>query len=587
MRRPTHAALPPLPLLLLLATTCCVGGCLAAAHRRALDEAALRSGPPPTAMVREVPRKGEGAAQAYTVAAEGEDKGWEPIRIVVSMEDLSDASKYCTKEGEKKPDFRGQELPCAKKEVLTADWNKTLVNEVIPVALKLHAERLLVRRLKTPLKVPKFTEKHGLCQHFKVPEGHQSAGVENADMVLYVAARSNYGEWGLPCAFGTDGRPIAGALNLLPSPQLSVMHSARVAAHAIAYALGFDAKQMKDHKMLTTVSAVRGGSSPVTVVSSPVTLNKTKAHYGCDKLQGMELQDCDGAKDCHLSLRNAKDELMSGLGGITAGYYTALTMAMFEDLGYYKAVWGMEEPMAWGRGAGCDFLEKPCSDKSPAEHPGMFCDKKTEKSFRCTSNRQAIGQCGQNVAEGGANPKETCSVFFPSDDGVPEVFCTVEGSNAPPGSLHGGGSWCLDAEPLEARSKATDKDYTEVHAVCAGVQCEAGKVKVKYLGSDAWQECPEGKFITPKSAHFKDGGKIKCPKYEEVCTIAANGSSLVKLSSPDKDGKKDDKDGKKDDKDGKKDGKDGKKDGQEGSAAVLSSLLVLATVTAAAAVVPL
>ncbi|RNF18129.1 surface protease GP63, partial [Trypanosoma conorhini] len=92
MRRPLRAALPLL--LLLLATTCCAGGCLAAAHRRALDEAAMKSGPPPTAMVREVPRKGEGAAQAYTVAAAGEGKEWEPIRIVVSMEDLSDASKY-------------------------------------------------------------------------------------------------------------------------------------------------------------------------------------------------------------------------------------------------------------------------------------------------------------------------------------------------------------------------------------------------------------------------------------------------------------------------------------------------------------
>ncbi|RNF00132.1 surface protease GP63, partial [Trypanosoma conorhini] len=543
MRRPLRAALPLL--LLLLATTCCAVGCLAAAHRRAFDEAALKSGPLPTAMVREVPRKGEGAAQAYTVAAAGEGKEWEPIRIVVSMEDLSDASKYCTKADEKKPDFRGKESECKKEEVLTADWNKTLVNEVIPVALKLHAERLLVQRLKAPLKVPKFTEEHGLCQHFKVPEGHQGAGVENADMVLYVAARSTYGAWGLPCAFGTDGRPIAGALHLLPSKQLSAMHSARVAAHAIAYALGFDAKQMKKHSMLTTVSDLRGGSSPVTVVKSAVTLNKTKAHYGCDKLQGMELQDCDGAKDCHLSLRNAKDELMSELGGHTAGYYTALTMAMFEDLGYYKAVWGMEEPMAWGRGVGCDFLEKPCSDKSPTEHPGMFCDKKTEKSLRCTSNRQAIGQCEFNVAEVGGNPKETCYAFFPPSEQLSKLLCTVEGTSPQPGSLHGGGSWCLDAEKLEAKSKTSDEDYTEVHAVCAGVQCEAGKVKVKYIGSEAWQECPEGKFVTPKSAYFKDGGKIKCPKYEEVCTIAANGSSLVKPSPADKDVKKADTDSKK------------------------------------------
>ncbi|RNE99314.1 surface protease GP63, partial [Trypanosoma conorhini] len=186
------------------------------------------------------------------------------------------------------------------------------------------------------------------------------------------------------------------------------------------------------------------------------------------------------------------------------------------------------------------------------------------KTLRCTSNRQAIGQCDMNVAAGDAGEEEACSVFSIPSGAAPELLCTVEGSNPQPGSLNGGGSWCLDAEPLEARSKTTEDDYTKVHAVCAGVQCEAGKVKVKYVGGDAWQECPEGKFITPKSAHFKDGGKIKCPKYEEVCTIAANGSSLVKLSSADKDNKKADKDNKKADTDGKKGGHDGKKDDKDG-----------------------
>ncbi|RNF05692.1 surface protease GP63 [Trypanosoma conorhini] len=577
MRRPTHAALPP---LLLLLTTCCVGGCLAAAHRRALDEAALRSGPPPTAVVREVPRKGEGATQAYTVAAEGEDKDWEPIRIVVSMEDLSDASKYCTAKGEEKSDFKGSTEVCSLHDILSVDKNITLVEEVLPAAVRLHAERLLVQRMNAPLKVPKFTEKHGLCQYFKVSQVHQATGIANADMVLYVAAGADVETWAVPCASGDHGRPVAGALHVMPSQLLRVMSASRIAAHAIARALGFNVEEMKRLHMLEQVHGVRGNDVPTTLVNSTRTVREMRKHYKCDSLTGMELQKNDyGTVQPFWLSRNAKDELMSGLGGITAGYYTALTMAVFEDLGYYKAVWGMEEPMAWGRGAGCDFLKKPCSDKSPAEHPGMFCNNKTEgKTLRCTSNRQAIGQCGPNIGtSGGVKAPETCFLVGPSKATDKElgVICAEKSGGSHPGSIIGRGSWCLDAEPLEARSKATDKDYTEVHAVCAGVQCEAGKVKVKYLGSDAWQECPEGKFITPKSAYFKDGGKIKCPKYEEVCTIAANGGSFGKPSSTDKDGKNVDK--------------DGKKGGHDGSAvvAVLSSLLVLATVTAAAAVVPL
>ncbi|EKG08449.1 surface protease GP63, putative, partial [Trypanosoma cruzi] len=66
-----------------------------------------------------------------------------------------------------------------------------------------------------------------------------------------------------------------------------------------------------------------------------------------------------------------------------------------------------------------------------------------------------------------------------------------------------------------------------VKGVCAQVLCEEGTVKVKYLGSSDFQPCPEDTQITVKLNGFEHDGKIKCPKYGEVCTIAANGSSIV------------------------------------------------------------
>ncbi|RNE97131.1 surface protease GP63 [Trypanosoma rangeli] len=536
------------------------GGCLAAAHPRAFDEVLWESGRPPTAMVRELPRKGQGATQAYTVATKAEDNsGWAPIRIAVSTEDLKDINKYCTKEGETKPDFRGQNSSCKKDEVLTSEMIKTLVDEIIPVAVGLHAERLLVQRVKTPFVVLPFTEKQGNCQYFKVPDAHQKTGVTDADLVLYVASRSNYGMWAIPCMFGKDGRPIAGALHIVPFHALPVMHSSRITAHTIAHALGFSMEEMKKHDMLLKVTDMRGGTSPVTVVKSPVTLRKAKLHYGCDTIPGMELNNNDGAY--FWSLRNAKDELMSLIGERAAGYYTALTMAAFEDLGYYKAVWGMEEPMAWGRNSGCNFLDKPCSEKTPTTYPGVFCDKKDAKSLRCTSNRQAIGTCSADVSQARSGEKETCSFISPASGEPHKSFCTVEGDGTLPGSLRGKGSWCLDAEPPTAKSDDTSIDNSAVHAVCAVVQCEGGKVKVKYLGGSDFEPCPEGKSITPKSEHFKGGRKIRCPRYEEVCTIAADGRSLI---NP-------------------------KKGGHDGCAAVfvLYSLLLAAIAAVVAATVPL
>ncbi|RNE99640.1 surface protease GP63 [Trypanosoma rangeli] len=140
------------------------GGCLAAAHRRAFDEVLWESGRPPTAMVRELPRKGQDATQAYTVATAGEgNSGWVPIRIAVSTEDLTDPSKHCMEEGERKPDFGGKNSSCTKEDVLTSDMRKTLVDEIFYVAVTLHAERLLVQRMKIPLVVPRFTVEHAIA----------------------------------------------------------------------------------------------------------------------------------------------------------------------------------------------------------------------------------------------------------------------------------------------------------------------------------------------------------------------------------------------------------------------------------------
>ncbi|RNE99356.1 surface protease GP63, partial [Trypanosoma conorhini] len=144
-----------LPLLLL--TMYSAGGCRAAAHRCAFDDMAPRRGRPPAAVVREVPRRGQGAAQAYTVAAAGGKsiEGWAPIRIVVSTKDLERSSRmkgkkrYCEAEGEECINYLGHEATCTARDVLSDAKKGLYTTKIIPEAVKLHAERLLVEPVKT------------------------------------------------------------------------------------------------------------------------------------------------------------------------------------------------------------------------------------------------------------------------------------------------------------------------------------------------------------------------------------------------------------------------------------------------------
>ncbi|ORC84355.1 surface protease GP63, partial [Trypanosoma theileri] len=66
-----------------------------------------------------------------------------------------------------------------------------LLNKILPAAINLHSDILLVKQLETPFKVPDFGKT--LCSHFTVPTTHISEGVEDAYMVLYVAVGPSKG----------------------------------------------------------------------------------------------------------------------------------------------------------------------------------------------------------------------------------------------------------------------------------------------------------------------------------------------------------------------------------------------------------
>ncbi|RNE96477.1 surface protease GP63 [Trypanosoma rangeli] len=535
MRRPRCLApFIPLVLLLLLLAMHCTGGCLAAAsalrHRCNFDEVMRKRGPLPTAVVRELPRKGQGTMQAYTATTKEDEGDWKPIRIRAFVVGANDTSMVCKEAGNVVRGYGGR-MKCEETHVLTDAKRKTLEDSVLPRAIKLHTDRLLVKPINGKLIVPR--ELCGLLKRRHVPEEHMTEGVSDADMVLYVFAGPASGAiaWASSCALLHDGRPVVGVVNVDPQ-YINGESVDRVVAHEIAHALGFDCQNLRGRGLVSSKYGVRGRPS-VTMVTGRNVKEKAAAHFNCDLLEGMELEDYPlKSAGSHWERRNALDELM--VSGFSVGRYTALTMAAFEDLGYYKAVWGMAEPMSWGNNSGCEFLTKKCTEiNNPATaYPHMLCDASDNATLRCSTERHYVGRCTGNLVDGHLSTRDKCPVvssfFTKSKNGGSVLSRCSDGSVASlPGSLTGEGSWCLDAESLQAKA-GDSSDYASVGGVCAQVQCAGGKVKVKYLGGSGFELCPEGGEIqVTASEHFKDGGKIKCPRYAEVCTVAADGSGLI------------------------------------------------------------
>ncbi|EKF26761.1 surface protease GP63, putative, partial [Trypanosoma cruzi marinkellei] len=191
----------------------------------------------------------------------------------------------------------------------------------------------------------------------------------------------------------------------------------------------------------------------------------------------------------------------------------------------------MAEPMSWGNRSGCDFLQTKCNktEKLDTKYPQVFCDDSDNVTLRCTSDRRHVGTCTASIVEekGSLADKDVCPVvssyFYEASSGIKYNTCS-DGTVTLPGSLTDGNSWCLDAELVATEDNRKPKS---VKGVCAQVLCEEGTVKVKYRGSSDFQLCHEEDNITVKLDGFEGGGKIRCPRYGEVCTIAANGSSLV------------------------------------------------------------
>ncbi|RNC54348.1 surface protease GP63, partial [Trypanosoma cruzi] len=253
--------------------------------RCGFDMVMMRSDPLLTAVVREVPRNGQGAMQAYTVATQDDDSGWEPIRIAVSTEDLergTNKRKYCEEGEDECYNALGHKLSCKAEHFLTEAKKQLYTGKILFGDVKLHAERLLVKPTGGTITVPRAM--NGPCIHFTVPTRHKSDGVPNADFIIYAAARPSGTDsravWAATCNTLSDLRPPIGAMKFDLKCMTDTAWSVRVAAHEIAHALGFNQESMREKSLVKKRErSVRGTHRRM--VAGKHVQEKAKAHFGC------------------------------------------------------------------------------------------------------------------------------------------------------------------------------------------------------------------------------------------------------------------------------------------------------------------
>ncbi|GET86501.1 GP63, leishmanolysin [Leishmania tarentolae] len=460
---------------------------------------------------------------------------WGNLRIAVSTEDLTDPAYHCARVGQNISMRDGGFVICNADDILTDIKRTILVQYLVPQALQLHMERLKVRQVQGNWKV---TEMRGDdCSTFKMPQIHITEGFSNTDFVLYVASvPSEPGvlAWAMTCQVFPDGRPAVGVINI-PAANIASPHNqavTRVVAHEMAHALGFSSTVFEAAGMLQSIPNVRGKPTLTPIMNSSTVVAKAREQYGCETLEHLELEDHGGSGSAgsHIKMRNAKDELMAPAAG--GGYYTALTMAIFQDLGFYQADFSKAEEMPWGKDAGCAFLSEKCMEKNITKWPSMFCDGK-RKEARCPTSRISLGSCGVTTNEelpahfqyftdpllsGNVPFMDYCPAVMLSNNGD----CAQSASGASPilniFNVFSDAARCIDGFfQLMSRQGG----IATLSAICANVTCYTARrtYRVQVRGSTRYVQCTPGRKVELSSVSnsFRKQSYITCPPYVEVC----------------------------------------------------------------------
>ena len=450
------------------------------------------------------------------------------LRIVFSTADLDDSSQYCTAEGDVRPDFAGNSVTCSADDVLTAEKKRILLDNILPTAQQKIQTALQLQQRVSPVVVPQ----QACGSDFTIPSEHSTAGVSDADVVLYVAAgptEDGVLAWAGACATDLSNRVVVSRLNFGPANiewGVDSVNTEQVATavHETFHALGFSVGFF-ENSGYTSTATLR--EKTVTLLTSPTVVDKYREYFGCDTLAGAELEDegGSGSAGSHFDRRVLPTEMMTGSGG---NILSVLTLAALQDTGHYTAVFSNAESMVFAQNAGCGFHESKCN--TAAGGAGTYwCFDDDSTAWRCSDDLKKVGFCDVTTYSSDlptyfqyySDPRKGGRLFF---DGCPWVsnfanrICTDSrdstANEALEGHYFGQGGRCFRTHGVRDGNYLFDPGtHTCLLARCSD---DDATLYVTINGSSLWKTCPSGGGnVTDLPNEFV--GSIECPSAASMC----------------------------------------------------------------------
>ena len=329
-----------------------------------------------------------------------------------------------------------------------------------------------------------------------------------------------------PCLIDNNLRPIAGVLYINNKLNFEMTNSEfymkNILFHEISHILGFHPFFFEQLKMSKV-------SRSMSYIISSKALSKAREHFNCSPLSfiPLENQGGEGSIGGHWESRYMLGDYMISTD-FQDNTTSDITLALFEDTGFYKVNYYTGSLFKFGKNKGCDFFNKNCIENEKANFE-EFCD--IENEGKCSSSRTIKSSCyiinyNSNLPKeyqyfsvpnkGGFFAANYCPVplefhyennYFPNHCQFGKSYLSKEyGENISKDSL------CFMSSLLPIASKT----ISSFIPICYSVECDLNTSNIIVKIGNERIICPNKGGIISNPSGFK--GSIVCPKYNDICS---------------------------------------------------------------------
>jgi len=358
---------------------------------------------------------------------------------------------------------------------------------------------------------------------------------DDYDLIIFPRFNSSFSQNILAsaaaCLFDEGNhRPLAGIISLNPQAEINKrnidLYMKRIFFHEFTHILIFHPTLLNKLGFITNINSI-------SYINSPKVVEKAKQHFNCEDINGIPLenQGASASRGMHWESRYMLGDYM-----ISTDYLdftiSDITLALFEDSGFYQVDYYSGGLFKFGKNKGCKFFREKCIVNEKTEFSDEFCTNYNQET--CSNAKINKAECElnnyaeipndmqyfSNPYQGGFIEADYCPVAtIHYELTISDYFtnnCKVgQTSSSNYGEKIGDNSFCFVSSLVPSSYSSSNSK-----AICYEVECDKINKKIKVKIGSSTVTCPTSGGILNNPSGLK--GSIECPKYVQICDFESN-----------------------------------------------------------------